>query len=54
MNKIEKTKPTYCWNCNRRTGFGHDPEPLRHDTAWCTSKCHTNFYNKKGEEDGNK
>ena len=47
MNKVIKNqeeKKTFCWNCNKPTGFGFGVEPLRHDKHWCTTECHTAFY----------
>ena len=37
--KVKKTKPTYCLNCDNRTGFGFGVEPMRYDTICCSSKC---------------
>jgi len=45
MKTKKEPTPTYCWQCNKRTGFGFGVEPLRYDIHWCTSKCHAKFYN---------
>jgi len=52
MNKIKILhkkdiwwKPPYhCWNCEERTGSGFGTEPQRLDIAFCSSKCHQQFY----------
>lgn len=39
MKAKKIAKPTYCWICNERTGFGFGVEPMRYDTICCSSKC---------------
>jgi len=38
---------THCLNCKGETGFGFGVQPLRHDVHWCSSECHTKFYQPK-------
>ena len=44
-NKVKEPTPTYCCQCNKRTGYGFGIEPMRYDIHWCTSECHAKFYN---------
>tara|TARA_R100000687_G_C6322360_1_gene105627 strand:- start:264 stop:446 length:183 start_codon:yes stop_codon:yes gene_type:complete len=52
-NKMKKTKedrwweePYHCWNCGGESGYGRGIEPTRYDIAWCSSKCHEEFWER--------
>jgi hypothetical protein len=39
--QIDYTRPpTYCWNCNKQTGYGFNvDQPKRYDTIVCSTEC---------------
>ena len=39
-------EPYHCWNCGGEAGYGRGIEPTRYDIAWCSSKCHEEFWER--------